>query len=165
MSDRVSERTSKYCKVFIEALKENVLPNQISVNDSGSDGCVVDIKNSVGLEGSSIWIDSKGNPSGELMVTHCKALGAKETNMMFLMTVGQEICSPAHQSGIDYEGCKISQVHVHPFITPNNFNAFGSTHIHIECGDHPSKTYCLEKLAKTIGELNEYVSKTCNKKN
>ena len=152
---------SKHCKIFIDALKENVSSDQISVNDSGSDGCVVDVKNSVGLEGSTIWIDGKGNPSGELMVTHCKALGAKETDMMFLMTVGHEICSGAHQSGIDYEGCKISQVHVHPFITPNNFNAFGSTHIHIECGEHPNKPHCLERLAETIGKLNDYVSKTC----
>ena len=164
ISDRVTERTSKYCKVFIEALKENVPADRIRLNDSGSEGCIVDVKNTVGIEGSSIWIDSKGNPSGELMVTHCKSWGAKETNMMFLMTTGQEICSGARQSGIDYEGCQIRQVHVHPFITPNKHDAFGSTHIHFECGDHPAKEHCLRRLAETIGKLDQYVSKTCSKK-
>lgn len=145
---------TEHCRVFREALEDEVSPGKVRINRS-SDGCVVDVTNDVTVEASSIWIDRNGNASGELLVPHCQ--NKSGTSDMFLITEAMEICSPR---------CRISQVHVHPFIAPDEAgkrNAVGSTHIHLTCVEdkHTSTSHCLRLLAKTIGKLDRYISKTC----
>lgn len=153
----MSERPlSPHCKTFLDVLKQRISENDIRTNNLGvAEGCIVDIRHK-GLtrtdnsrimeiqDASSIWINAKGNPSGELMIPQCRT---PDTGLSFLLTVGMELCSP---------GCRITQVH-------NHHGKIATTHVHFECDmeKQPNKRYCVEEIARTVVKLNEYINKTC----
>jgi hypothetical protein len=157
----MSERLiSPHCKIFVETLLEKGIPKQhIRVNNLGAnEGCVVDIADPKGLEGTSIKIDGRGRPFGEIMVPHCKT---DAFGQMYLVTVGMELCGGDQSKGI--KGCEIDQVHVHSYGSAPG-GLIGSTHVHFNCDDldkHPSQKYCVEKLAEAIVKLDRYSSKIC----
>ena len=157
----MSERPVQlHCRVFLDKLIQEIPLNRINFNNLGAEeGCEVDIKHPATVEGTSVKIDGRGRPFGEIMVPHCKRTDQK--SLMYLLTVGMELCSGDPKHGV--KGCEIDQVHIHGWEKPYK-NAVGSTHVHFDCLDldkHPSHKYCIEKLADTIIRLDEYTTMLC----
>jgi len=100
---------SPHCKIFLDRLEQGVSPKRIQVNNLGvNEGCVVDISHPASVEGTSIKIDERGRPFGEVMVPHCRNVSGTTDNM-YLLTVGMELCSGDSRKGV--KGCEIDQVH------------------------------------------------------
>ena len=158
----MSERPiSSHCKIFINKLEEGISLKRIHVNNLGvNEGCVIDITHPASVEGTSIKIDERGRPFGEIMIPHCKNESGITDNL-YLLTVGMELCGGQREKGI--KGCEIDQVHVHSWSKPSE-RVIGSTHVHFDCEDldkHPSHKHCIEKLADAIIKLDRYTSKLC----
>ena len=158
MTERI---LSPHCKIFLDRLEEGISPKRIQVNNLGrNEGCVVDISHPTSVEGTSIKIDGRGRPFGEIMIPHCRNESGT-TDSMYLLTVGMELCGGDQRKGV--KGCEIDQVHVHAWSKPTD-RVVGSTHVHFACDDldkHPSQRYCIEKLADAIVKLDRHISKVC----
>ena len=156
---------SPHCKIFVDRLEEGISAKRIRVNNLGvNEGCVVDITHPASAEGTSIKIDEKGRPFGEIMIPHCK--NESSTTEMYLVTVGKELCGGQREKSL--KGCEIDQVHVHAWSKSIKIftggHVVGSTHVHFGCEDldkHPSHKYCIEKLADALIKLDRYTSKIC----
>jgi hypothetical protein len=150
---------SPFCRIFVDKLEEGIPRERIRINNLGiNEGCEVDIVHPW-PEGSSVKIDERGRPFGEVMVPNCKNESGVTVN--YLLTVGMELCGGDRSKGI--KGCQIDQVHIHAWEKQVGPVA-SSTHVHFDCEDldrHPSQKYCLEKLADAIIKLDRYISKTC----